>query len=74
MTSKEKQYRDLRLAKLRTIVFLVEDLVLISKKSQLSLINLKFLKDTEKEFQRYHDLLIVGSKLPIKIGVSGKED
>jgi len=70
MTSKEKIYRDLRLAKLRSIVFLAEDLILVSKKSQLSLINLKFLKDTEKELQRYHDLLIIGSKDMGKIGLS----
>ena len=73
MTSKEKQYRDLRLSKLRSIILLGENIVLDSPKSRLSLINLKWLKDVEKEMSRYHDLLTSLPKLPEKIGLSSKE-
>lgn len=68
MVSKEKLYRDKRIMKMRNIVMLTEDLVLGCPKSKLKFIDLAFLKKTEQELQKYHNLLKVAPKISEKIG------
>jgi hypothetical protein len=68
MVSKEKLYRDKRRMIMRNCIFLLEDLMMLAKKSQIGMIDLVFLKKLEKELQRYHDLFFPSSKIPIKIG------
>ena len=72
MTAKETQYRDKRIALLRSIIFLSEDLLLGLKKSQLRFLDLVFLKKTERQLITYHDLLKLNPKESQKLGVSSE--
>lgn len=70
MTSKEKLYTDKRRALLRSCILLLMNLLLESKKSQLKLIDLAFIKKTEQQLRKYDELLFPSSKIPVKIGES----
>lgn len=72
MTSKEKLYSAKRQALLRSISLVSADLAMLCKKGDLRRIDLPFLKKTEQELRRYHDLLIGGSEIPIKEGKSSE--
>lgn len=66
--AKQKHYRELRIAKIRSIVFMLTDIAILSKKSQIDLIDLTFLKKTEQQIDTWHKLIVEGSKIPVKRG------
>lgn len=70
--AKQKQYRLLRLTKMRNCAFMLTDIVMMAKKSQVDGIPLPFLKEIEKRIQAWHTLIIQGSRIPEKKDISPK--
>lgn len=67
MTSKGKIYREKRIETIRNCLIYLQDILIMGKKEQLDLIPLVFLKNLEKDLEKYRNTFIDASR------ISGKE-